>query len=79
MGRAIRGPQRYELFESASGGCVLVLVVLESTERPPSFRPTRLQRESLAVKNGGIVKAVFFAGFDGLLRKLLEGLRGLGW
>ena len=46
------------------GGSIFegVAIVLNGAERPPSFRPCRLQGQRFAVKGNGVIETVVLAG-----------------
>ena len=66
MGSAVLSIQSDYFFKIVSGFCVMVAIVFDRGERPPSVDPFGSQCQSFCVESGSFVETIFVAGFCGL-------------
>src|SRR5438445_11681087 len=77
MGGAVLSVQRDYFLKIVSGFCVMVAIVFDRGEGPPSVEPCGSQCQSFSVERGGFVETTLVAGFCGLFCEGSES-RGIG-
>src|SRR5260370_38966097 len=70
--RAVLAVQRNHFLESVSRFRVVVTVIFDGSQGPPSVGPFGLKCKSLCVEGSGFVEAIFAAGLCGLLGERFE-------